>query len=76
MQVKDYSVQFNVVSKGLDSEGLGAQTVLVAFCAENKLGSSRECAVLRAGFYLEQSLLDMQDLCVRTDTKAAPRPKL
>ena len=33
-------------------------------------------AVLRAGFYLEQSLLDMQDLCVRTDTKAAPRPKL
>ena len=42
VQVKDYSVQFNVVSKGLDSEGLGAHTVLVAFCAENKLGSSRE----------------------------------
>ena len=42
VQVKDYSVQFNVVSKGLDSEGLGAQTALVAFCAENKLGSSRE----------------------------------
>ena len=42
VQVKDYSVQFNVVSKGLDSEGLGAQTELVAFCAENKLGSSRE----------------------------------
>jgi hypothetical protein len=48
--VKPDTVQFNVVSKGLDSEGLA--------------------------FYLEQSLLDMADLCVRTETKAAPRPKL
>ena len=48
--VKPDSVQFNVVSKGLDSEGLA--------------------------FYLEQALLDMANLCVRTETKAAPRPKL
>lgn len=48
--VKPDTVQFNVVSKGLDSEALA--------------------------FYLEQSLLDMADLCVRTETKAAPRPKL
>lgn len=48
--VKPDSVQFNVVSKGLDSEGLA--------------------------FHLEQALLDMADLCVRTGKKAAPRPKL
>lgn len=48
--VKDHRIQFNVVSKGLQSD--------------------------RLGDLLEQSLLDMQALCLRTGAKAAPRSRM
>ena len=48
VQVKDYSVQFNVVSKGLDSEGLGAQSAPVA-ARKTSWGAaeSERCAACR-----------------------------